>query len=92
MGFFVNVVNQILFFAYSAVDRIFQAFGLSWIGFTVGLATISVILRLFAGNLVGTSVNIHRSRQNASAEQRIERQKTKASTGQGASYSTRRRK
>lgn len=91
MGFFVTIINKILFFAYESIDRIFQAFGLTWLGFVSGLAVISVILRLFAGNLVGTAMNIRQSRQEAAAHQRVEKQKAKASTGQGASYSTRRR-
>lgn len=89
MSLFVNIINQILYFAYYAIDSIFKAFGLSWISFTVGLAVISVILRLFAGNLVGSAMNVHHERKEAATQQRIEKQKAKASTGRGASYSTR---
>lgn len=92
MAFFVTIINKILFFAYESIDRIFQAFGMTWIGFVSGLAVVSVILRLFAGNLVGTAMEIRKDRQEAAAQQRIEKQKTKEVTGQGASYSTRRRK
>ena len=89
MGFFVNVANQILFFSYSSIDRIFQAFGLSWLGFVAGMAVVSVILRLFVGNLVGSAISAGNSRQEAAAQHRIEKKKAKAASGQGASYSTR---
>lgn len=89
MQFFVNIINQILFFAYRCIDSIFQAFGLSWVTFTVGLAVVSVILRLFAGNLIGTAMDIRHDRAEAAAQQRIEKQKARSARGRGASYSTR---
>lgn len=89
MKIFVSIINQILFSVYTWMDEIFQAFGLSWLGVVVGLAVVSAILRLFAANLIGTSLNIHHERQEAAAQQRIEKQKTRYSTGRGASSSSR---
>lgn len=92
MPVFINIVNRVLYFAYETIDQIFQSFGLTWIGVVVGLAVISTILRLFAANLVGTSLNIYQSHEQASKQQRIEKQKAKAATGRGAATSSRIRK
>lgn len=89
MAFFINIVNQVLFFAYDVINQIFGAFGLSWIGVVVGLAVISTILRLFASNLIGTALNIHHERQEAAVQQRIEQQKARISSGRGAASSSR---
>ena len=63
MGTFVGLINQILFFCYSALDQTLQRFGLSWLGLVVGFATISVVLRLFASNLVGTAISMRDTRR-----------------------------
>lgn len=89
MQFFISIINQILYFSWRCIDLIFQAFGLTWVSFTVGLAVVSVILRLFAGNLVGTAMNIRHDRAEAASQQRIEKRKAKSARGRGASYSTR---
>lgn len=88
MADFVRICNQVLYFAYDTINKIFHSFGLSWLGVVCGLVIISTVLRLFASNLVGTAVNIHHTRQEAVTQQRIERKKAKAATGRGASTTT----
>lgn len=85
MQFFIDIINLILYSAWDWLNQILIAFGLSWAGLTVGLAVISVILRLFAANLVGASVNMHHTRQEAAKQQKIEKQKARSSRGLGAS-------
>lgn len=89
MGDFVSVANQVLYFGYDTMDKILQAFGLSWAGLVVGFAVISVILRLFAANLVGTAVGIRDTRRaSAAREAKVARNQARASRRRGASYST----
>lgn len=85
MGMVISVINRVLFFAYTVMDSIFQACGLSWIAVVCFLVVISTILRLFAANLVGTALNVHASRQEASAAQHIEAKKARQAKGVASS-------
>ena len=85
----LSVLNYVLYFAWSAIDRIFQAFGLTWLGVVCGLAVISVLLRLFARNLVGTSVAVYQDHRKAQRAQGAEKHKAAAARGRGASTSSR---
>ena len=89
MQVFISVVNLILYSVWDWLNKILQAFGLSWTAIAVGLVVISVILRLFASNLVGTAVNIHHSRQDAGRQQRKQKRAERRSVGRGASTSSR---
>lgn len=83
MNTFVKVVNQVLYFAYDTIDKIFQAFGFSWVGVVTGLAIISVILRLFAGNLVGSAVPAMHEGADTWRQHRAERNRAKEAAGLG---------
>lgn len=83
----MKVVNYVLYSAFTWIDAIFNAFGLSWLGVVVGLAVMSVVLRLFAANLIGSAISLHKSREKASDEQYVEQQKARRSIGRGASKS-----
>lgn len=89
MNPYVSVINQLLYFGYDSFDKILKSFGLSWVSLVTGFAVISVILRLFASNLVGTAVNVRHARQEAAAQQRIEKNKARAARGRGAATTTR---
>lgn len=75
LGTFFSLINQLLYLAYLMVSYIFQAFGISWIGFVVGLVVISAVLRLFVANLVGSSIFVHDQRE---FKQYKERQKARS--------------
>lgn len=85
MNEYIKIINQVLYFAYDTIDKIFQAFGLSWVGVVTGLAVISVVLRLFAANLVGSAVPAMHEGASAWKQQRAEKQKAKQAVGLGKS-------
>lgn len=89
MGEFVSIINLLLYSAWDWLDQILRAFGLSWAGLAVGFAVISVILRLFAANLVGTAVGIRDERRSTAArEARVARKQAQSVRKRGSSYST----
>ena len=46
---------MVLYYALLLMELIFNAFGLTWISVVSGLVLSSVLLRLFAANLVGSA-------------------------------------
>ena len=88
----VTAINFVLYFPLMWLDEIFMTFGLSWLGVVCGLAVVSVILRLFAANLVGTAVNLRDDHRRAQKAQVAEGKKAMKARGRGASTSSRLRR
>lgn len=86
LQFCLSILNMVLYYSFLMVNMIFDAFGITWLGFVCGLAVVSVLLRLFAANLVGAAVALHDRREAVARQERLDRHSAQLALGPGSSY------